>query len=599
MASASPRNTAALSLPAKGCGIRAAIFLLCSLAGAQAHGTGTATPTDIPGLRILDANVPANQVNAVTVGAAGNPPFEPGTSVYEVQTTQPFVAIRSYYSPADPAKAGQAGSWISPIAETRGLSRAMQMDRLALPIYPDGTRNNTFALVLVPAGVTFWSGPAGPITNSVVPPVGTYWGAGGGIQYYVGRNAGGIPGFQVPRGNYVLAAPMGETNLLAYSPRLAGNALAVGRYLEGLDVRAYGDLDRVLTALDLLNLSTPAADPRLPRAIAQLGAERHGALGLAALFQSRLFMDQLTAAAGGLPAADRQVSAADDQGRRTWAQVLGARARQSSDGNRTGFTQNTGGFVAGIELVRQADWHFGAAAGYLASDLDWADGAPGQGRLKAGYAGAYGRYRQAGWLASGQLVAGYGSIDTRRPVAIPDAGLWPGYSFAVERTARASTSAFATGARFDLAHPLAAGGATLSPFVGLEYQRLDRRGFTEEGAGSINLAVRSQTLDDLRLRLGAALEAPLGPAAALDWSLQARLLASHRLGGSAGNLAAGFDGQGGSFPASGWRLPDELVQAGIDWVGRSRNAAVALTYSHDSGKGFEAGTWKATAAWFF
>ena len=35
-------------------------------------------------------------------------------------------------------------------------------------VNPDGTRNNTFALVLVPAGVTFWSGPAAAITPAAV-----------------------------------------------------------------------------------------------------------------------------------------------------------------------------------------------------------------------------------------------------------------------------------------------------------------------------------------------------------------------------------------------------------------------------------------------
>ena len=220
-------------------------LLLLAAVAANANALGTATPTDIPGLIILDANVSADYVNSITAGNAGNPPFAPGTSVYKVQATQAFVAIRSYCSPSDPNKAGQAGGWIAPIAETRGLSRAQLMDRLALPVNPDGTRNNTFALVLVPAGTTFWSGPAGPITDSKIAPVGAYWGMGGGIQYYVGRNAGDVPGFQVPLRNYVLAAPMGELNLLAYSPRLTGNALAVGQYMDNLGVQAYSDLDKV------------------------------------------------------------------------------------------------------------------------------------------------------------------------------------------------------------------------------------------------------------------------------------------------------------------------------------------------------------------
>jgi len=153
-----------------GIGIHALALVVCSTVTANVYAIGTATPIDIPGLIILDANVSADHVNTVTVGATGNPPFEPGTSVYKVQTTQPFIGIRSYYIPTDSSKAGQAGGWISPIAETRGLSRAILLDRLALPIYTDGTRNNTFALALIPAGVTFWSGPAGAITSSTVAP---------------------------------------------------------------------------------------------------------------------------------------------------------------------------------------------------------------------------------------------------------------------------------------------------------------------------------------------------------------------------------------------------------------------------------------------
>lgn len=176
--------------------MQAASLLLWSSVIGNVYALGTATPTDIPGLRILDANVSADYVNTATVGSTGNPPFEPGTRVYKVQTTQAFIAIR--YFPIDATKAGPAGGWVSPIAGTRDLSRALLMDRLALPICPDGTQANTFSLVLVPAGVTFWSGPAGAITSSIVAPVGTNWGQGGGIQYFVGRNAGDITGFRVP-----------------------------------------------------------------------------------------------------------------------------------------------------------------------------------------------------------------------------------------------------------------------------------------------------------------------------------------------------------------------------------------------------------------
>jgi outer membrane autotransporter protein len=577
---------------------RLAALLLCCGVATNAHALGTATPTDIPGLVVLDANVPADYVNTITAGSTGNPPFATGTNVYKVKATQAFVAIRSYCTPADPNKAGQAGGWIAPIAETRGLSRAQLADRLALPVNPDGTRNNTFALVLVPAGTTFWSGPAGPITDSKIAPVGTYWGMGGGIQYYVGRNAGDVSGFQVPLKNYVLAAPMGEVNLLAYSPRLTGNALAVGHYIDNLDVQAYSDLDKVLTSLDMINLSTPYGDQKLQQTIAQLGAERHGAISLAGLHQSRLFMDQLTAASSVF-SQDNRGATTDDRGNRAWIYAQNERARQSSDTDRTGFTQHTGTVLAGVETHHGENWTLGAAVGYLSSDIDWADNAPGQGKLKSGYVGAYGVYRENALIATGQLFLGYGGIDTQRAVNIPDAGLWPGSSFALNRTAVASTNALATGARLDVARLMSVRNAKLAPFMGLEYQHLDRRAFNETGAGSIDLAVQSKTLDDLRFRLGVALELALGNAAKLGWSLNGSLLTSPRLGGSAGTLTAGFAGQNESFSSNAWRAPAELTQVGIGLSGRGNNADIALTYNYERGSGFEANALMANAAWRF
>ena len=579
--------------------VRVASLVLLAAGAANVYALGTATPTDIAGVRVVDAHVAASYVNNITVGAAGNPPFAPGTDVFKLQTTQAFVAIRSYFTPKDTSKAGQAGGWISPIAETRGLSRAQLMNQLALPINPDGTRNNTFALVLVPAGVTFWSGPAAAITSSKVAPIGTYWGAGGGIQYYVGRNAGDVSGFQVPVNNYVLAAPMGETNLLAYSPRLSGNALGVGKYLDALSVQAYSDLDSLLTALDLINLSAPAGDQKLQQAVAQLGAERHGALDLAGMHQSRLFMDQLSAASAVLSPPSRRSAEIDSNGNRTWLHVEGARARQSSDADRTGFSQNTTVVSAGVETARGDDWNFGAAAAYLSSDLEWVSSAPGNGTLESGYFGGYASYRKDALLATGQFFLGYSHIETRRNISIPDAGLWPGYSFAVNRSARGSTDALASGIRLDVAHLTSAWQTKLAPFVGFEYQRFGRAQFDETGAGSANLAVQSKAADDFRLRLGVALEVALGEAKRMDWSLNGLFLSSPRLGGESGAIDASFLGQGGSFSSNGWRSPSVLNQVGIGLSGRGKDSDFSLSYKYERGSGFEMNALTFNAGWKF
>lgn len=572
---------------------------LCFLFEANANAVGMATPTDIPGLVILDANVSADDVNTKTVGASGNPPFEPGSTVYKVQTTQPFIAIRSYYLPSESDKSGQAGSWIAPIAETRGLSRAKLMDRLALPIYTDGTRNNTFALVLVPAGVSFWSGPAGAITSSIVDPIGSNWGSGGGIQYYVGRNAGDIPGFQVPLANYVLAAPMGEENLLAYSPRLTGNALTVGHYMDGLTVQAYSDLDSVLTTLDLLNLSTPANDPKLQKAIAQLGAERYGTLGLAGLYQSRLFMDQLMIASNPSLLGVGDLKETIDKGHRTWMSIHESRAKQSSDEERTGFKQSTTSVVAGIESDCQESKCFGVAGGYLSSDLDWSEEASGHAKFRSGYFGGYGTYHADALLVTGQLLLGYSNIDTRRNISIPDAGLWPGYSFALNRTAQSSTHAINAGARLDTSYVLATDQTTMIPFIGLEYQRFYRHELTENGADSINLSVKPYTLDETRLRVGASLVQALGNTGTLSWSLNGHWLSAPRIGGQSGKLDAAFQDQSSTFSSSGWRGHGTLNQFAIGLSGKGKTTLLGLTYNYLESAGFRASTVAANIDWRF
>lgn len=550
--------------------------------GVEAHALGTATAVDLPGALILDARVAADYVNAITVGAAGNPPFTPGSEVVKLQTTQPFVAIRSYYSPYEAGKSGQAGGWISPIAEVRGRSRAELLDRLSLPVNPDGTRNNTFALVLVPSGVKLWSGPAGAITSSVTPPLGSHWGNGGGIQYYVGRNAGDVPGFQVPLNNYVLAAAMGETDLLAYSPRLSGNALRVGQNLDALTVDAYSDLDQVLTSLDMINLSPNATPADLSLAVGQLGAERFAALSQAGWHQSRLLLDQLSLA-GHLDKPP------------IWVSVLGTRARQSTiieraAIERTGFSLNTKMLIAGSETRNTGNWKFGAAAAYLQSDLDWSARA-GQGNLKSTYLGAYASHASGPLRVTGQVFVGYSWLQTKRDISIPDAGLWADYSSAINRRASASSHAQMQGVRLELAHQSTLGQLTLSPFIGIDYLRQRRDGFEESGAGSLNLRVAEKTYVESRVRFGLSSEVALGSAQSMVWAMRVNLLTSPRLSASDARLLAAFVGQNSAFSETGWRAGKTLNQIGLGLIGRGGSADIEVNYQYEQDSKFRAEAW--------
>ena len=231
-------------------GILAVALNLASAAPAAALLCSTADPRVVPGGTVLNT-IASDTINSI-LGVTATPAFLTGSTSYTLTNSQPFIAGRTFvYNPSQ-LQSGAVGSFTLPLAQLRGLTREQYLDYFALPNFPNTPRNNAIALVVIPAGTQFWSGPTGPITD---PATGLFWGNGGGLQYFVGRQV--IGSFQVPTSNYVLPTPDNGGPVLVYGPRLSGNARAIGSYLDQRCVAAYSDLDQVLTSLDVLNLANP------------------------------------------------------------------------------------------------------------------------------------------------------------------------------------------------------------------------------------------------------------------------------------------------------------------------------------------------------
>lgn len=537
-------------------------------------GAASAAPADPPGTIIGDESGAAILLDfqtAIYNTPLVNPPFDVGATVPIVQTSRPFLAIRTYIDPRnDPAKAGQVGGWVMPIAELRGLSRQQVLERWALPIYADGTRNNMTTLVLVPAGTVLWSGAAGPIHASVD---GTGdWGAGGGTQYYVGWGAAGVNRYQLALTDYVLAAPLGPGPVLALGPRLAGNAGAVGRYLDGLSAQPFDDLDAVLTSLDVISLADQADAAPLAQAADQLSPERYGALTVVAGEQRRMFLDAL------------DPSAEDAQG--AWMRVWGAWSRHGSRGEITGFGADTWAAAGGARLPVGERLTLTLGLGYLSSQVDWRDVGQSAGRAHAVLAGAGLRYEGARVFFTGQIAAGYGWSRMNRHIVIADTGLLPrGFSTAIDRTAVGEPHGLDLGARADAGLRFETGRAVLRPFVGLEYGLFDRGGFTESGADSIDLMVRASTPAALRGRMGAAASVQLGSSMGVRWSLDAEAAASRRLAGDDTGVTAGLADQPGVFTVSGPRDAAWLFEPSLGVSARFVGGQARLGYRGEFGAG--------------
>lgn len=567
----------ALALAAGLLGTTPAAALLCS----------TANPTVVPGGSVLNS-IPSDLINSI-LGLTATPPFLPGSTSYTVTNSQPFIGARTFvYNPNDP-HGGAVGSYILPLAQLRGLTRQQYLDFWALPNLPGVTRNNAIALVIIPAGTQFWSGPTGPITD---PSTGLFWGNGGGLQYYVGKQV--IGKFQVPQTNYILPTPDNGGPVLVYGPRVSANAGAIGAYLDQRCVAAYSDLDQVLTSLDVLNLANPSNAAPLASAINQLSPDRYGALPLIIGHQQTLVLD----AFGGRidatrwpyedPQVQRYAIAPDVV---AWGRVLGDFGNRAGTSTMPSYRTTTGGGLGGIGYEGSNGVVFGIGAGVLSSNTAWRDIGSSTGNVATGMFGAYGGATLGYVLIDGAVAGSYSAINVNRQIVIPDAGLgFPGISTAISRVANGTTEAFGVASRLDFGTKLQLNQFVVKPFAGLSYGWLDRHGFSETNAGSIDLAVENQISNGLRSRLGAVAAYDLFAAGPLSWALQSNLVWTHRLASSSGNLGAGLVGQPGGFLIQTVAEDRDSLQPGLAVIGRGAGGHVFARYDGEFSQDFSAHT---------
>jgi hypothetical protein len=133
-------------------------------APASALLCSTADPTFVPSGTVLNT-IPSDTINS-NLNSTDTPPFLVGSTSYTLTNAQPFIAARTFLFDASQPQSNAPGSFLAPLAQLRGLTRAQYLDFFALPNTPPAVeRNNAVALVVVPAGTKFWSGPTGPITD--------------------------------------------------------------------------------------------------------------------------------------------------------------------------------------------------------------------------------------------------------------------------------------------------------------------------------------------------------------------------------------------------------------------------------------------------
>jgi outer membrane autotransporter protein len=281
---------------------------------------------------------------------------------------------------------------------------------------------------------------------------------------------------------------------------------------------------------DAPTIASPAAS--VPRRLAPNGSSNLAAVG---------------EIAGTLPAAIAQYGG--------WFRGIGSFASLNGNGTAPGFGANSGGFLVGFDRPVGPDLYFGAAAGYIHTDVQehsTSSGDTGTGRFivyGGGWAGP------ALWTAA----AGYAHdrIDTTR-------------GFAGVGTAQEAHGGDELTAGVQGSLPMVVNGTTVTPKVGLPYLHLHERAFGETGANGLDLSSGARNTNSLQPYLAVSVAQTLVMPGGAQLTPELRLGYSREvLSNSRALTVATLDGS--DFLVQGVNPSKDMLTGGVGVTVRARD----------------------------
>ena len=328
------------------------------------------------------------------------------------------------------------------------------------------------------------------------------------------------------------------------------NQSAVGRVLDQSVAGSSGDFATVIGTMATYTLGQGQA------ALDALSGQNYSGFGTANLGSGLLFMNmmgqQMSLARGGVgsgtrvavaQACDVAPSEACDGDTVTpwslWGAALGGTGSVAGTANAGTLTYNAGGFAAGADYRFDPRFLAGIAVGYVGGN-QWASGFSGQGTTNSYQASLYASFTQGAFYLDGLAGYGYNDNQMTRQIVLPNLSA---------RLAQGRTGAnqflgqLEAGYRIGLHEPTA---ASITPFARLQGTTNSQFGFTESGAGSLNLNVASQTTGSARSVLGAEFAGAFGPQGREKLAVQLRLGWAHEYADTTRPVTASFAGAPGT-----------------------------------------------------
>ena len=258
-----------------------------------------------------------------------------------------------------------------------------------------------------------------------------------------------------------------------------------------------------------------------------------------------------------------------------WVKVIGATANQDKDGQYNGYSTTSTGIAMGIDKTTSSNVTLGVAFGMTHTSIDQKDFRDGDSATTESYnVVAYAAKDWAAAYLEGALSYAYHTTDSDRATA-------------VGRTANATidasqyTAHINAGYRFNVNNK-----ATITPFLAADYTHLDQDGYTETGAGAINLTVNSTSVDRTTLGGGFRVGTKL-TAGHTTFLPELKIAAYDYLNQNAQDITAQYVGGGTEFVTPGTKLDNTMYNFGLGLKAEiSSTTSLGLTIDYDrSGDG--------------
>lgn len=265
-----------------------------------------------------------------------------------------------------------------------------------------------------------------------------------------------------------------------------------------------------------------------------------------------------------------------------WASVLGLSQNVDAHGGVPGYDAGTYGLASGIDSTFDLGGALGRAGlafGYTNTD---ADSGASSADIDAWHVGIYGGVENGPFALSGALSYAWQDYDFSRDIPFIGGG---GATAAGESNGKLFAASLE--ASYDLAERMGIRqdiGFRFAPTVSLDHIHASRDGFTETGAGVLNMVVGGDDISRTWLGAGIAMSTRIVGESGVVFTPELQLMYEHNVGDDRAVTASQIVAATASFTTPGVLEDDDLVSVGAGLgIGFNERTSLKLRYDGSFG----------------